>query len=79
MTISYTLGLGQVQNELVLMQPPGCYWVTVSRQEDARLLIRQTIAAQRALTLISTAEKPQSLLTPAPQGGPNKIPLFFPA
>ncbi|MBD8215351.1 cellulose biosynthesis protein BcsE [Erwinia persicina] len=76
MTISYTLGLGQVQNELVLMQPPGCYWVTVSRQEDARLLIRQTIAAQRALTLISTAEKPQSLLTPAPQGGPNKIPLF---
>jgi len=76
MTISFTLGLGQVQNELVLMQPPGCYWVTVNRQEDARLLVRQTIAAQRALTLISTTEPPHSLLTPAPQGGPNKIPLF---
>lgn len=76
MTISFTLGLGQVQNELVLLQPPGCYWVTVNRQADARLLVRQVIAAQRALTLISTAEKPQTLLTPAPLGGPNNIPLF---
>lgn len=76
MTISFTLGLGQVQNELVLLQAPGCYWVTVNRQEDARLLVRQVIAAQRALTLISTTEKPQALLTPSPQGGPNKIPLF---
>lgn len=76
MTISYTLGLGQVQHELALMQPPGCYWITVNRQEDARRLVRQTIASQRALTLISSVDKPQSLLSPAPQGGPNKIPLF---
>lgn len=76
MTISYTLGLGQVQSELVLLQAPGCYWVTVNRQEDARLLLRQVVAAQRALTLISSTEKPQALLMPAPQGGPNKIPLF---
>ena len=76
MTISITLGLRQVQNELVLLQSPGCYWVTVNRQEDARLLVRQVITAQRALTLISTTEKPQALLTPPPQDGPNKIPMF---
>ncbi len=76
MTISFTLGLEQVQNELVLLQQPGCYWLTVNRQEDARLLVRQVITAQRALTLMSTTEKPQALLTPPPQGGPNKIPMF---
>ncbi|QGU85786.1 cellulose biosynthesis protein BcsE [Erwinia sorbitola] len=76
MTISFTLGLGQVQNELVLLQLPGCYWITVNRQEDARLLVRQVIATQRALILISTAEKPETLLMPAPQGEPNKITIF---
>lgn len=76
MTISFSLGLGQVQNELVLMQPSGCYWITVNRQEDARILARQTIATQRAVTLIATPEKPQSLLVPAPTSGPNTIPLF---
>lgn len=76
MTLSLTLGLEQVRDELMLMAPPGCYWVTANRQEDARLLARQIISAQKELVLISSAGKPQQLLTPAPVGGPERIPMF---
>lgn len=58
------------------MQPPGCYWITADRQPDARLLARQVIAAQQALTLISNADRPQDLLTPAPAGITQKIPMY---
>lgn len=64
MTISFTLGLSQLQNELILMQSPGCYWVTVDRQEDARLLVRQIVAAQPMLALIGTVAEPPELLLP---------------
>ncbi|MGD8107287.1 cellulose biosynthesis protein BcsE [Pantoea sp. FN0302] len=76
MALSFTLGIEQVQNELIEMQPPGCYWLTVNRPDDARLLARQVIGAQQALTLISAGEKPQSLLEPALPNGPERIPFY---
>lgn len=76
MTLSYTLGFEQVQSELLLMRPPGCYWITVDRQSDARRLARQVIGAQSALTLIGADETPQALLTPPPTGITEKIPMF---
>lgn len=60
----------------MLMQPSGCYWLTANRQEDARLLLRQCIAAQHSVALISAGNSPAELLSPAPQGGPAAIPLF---
>lgn len=76
MALSFTLGIEQVQNELIEMQPPGCYWLTVNRPEDARRLARQVMAAQQALTLISAGEKPQTLLEPALTSGPERIPFY---
>lgn len=76
MALSFTLGIEQVQNELIEMQPPGCYWLTVNRPEDARRLARQVMGAQQALTLISAGEKPQSLLEPALSSGPARIPFY---
>lgn len=76
MALSFTLGIEQVQNELIEMQPPGCYWLTVNRPEDARRLARQVIDAQQALTLISAGERPQSLLEPALPHGPERIPFY---
>lgn len=76
MASSFTLGFEQVRDELMLMQPAGCYWVTADREEDARLLARQCISVQRSVALITSGSKPEALLTPAPQGGPNAIPLF---
>ncbi|MEZ3501109.1 cellulose biosynthesis protein BcsE [Pantoea sp. KPR_PJ] len=73
---SFALGLLQVQPELTALQTPGCYWLTCARQEDARAFIRQVIAQQQAVTLISNAETPRELLTPDPVGGPDRIPLF---
>ncbi|MFC0140309.1 BcsE family c-di-GMP-binding protein [Erwinia mallotivora] len=40
MVPSFTLGFGQVRDELMLMQSSGCYWLTANREEDARLLLR---------------------------------------
>ncbi|WP_380182384.1 cellulose biosynthesis protein BcsE [Kalamiella sp. sgz302252] len=76
MTPPFTLGFEQVRDELMLMQPSGCYWLTVNRQEDARILARQCIAAQRAVTLVAAGLAPETLLSPAPAGGPAAIPLF---
>ena len=76
MALSFTLGIEQVQNELIEMQPSGCYWLTVNRPEDARRLARQVMGAQQALTLISAGEKPQTLLEPALIGGPERIPFY---
>lgn len=73
---SFALGLLQVQPELTALQTPGCYWVTCTRQEDARLFIRQAIAQQQSVTLISADAPPRELLTPEPAGGPDRIPLF---
>lgn len=74
MTISFTLGLSQIQNELILMQSPGCYWVTVDRQEDARLLVRQIVAAQPGLALIDAApDSPECL----PAGLINSADITF--
>ncbi len=60
----------------MLMQPSGCYWLTANRQEDARSLARQCIVAQHTVTLIASGLAPDSLLSPAPVGGPAAIPLF---
>ncbi|MCT2385513.1 cellulose biosynthesis protein BcsE [Erwinia pyrifoliae] len=77
MTTSFTLGLEQVQNELVLMKAPGCYWVMVDRQQDARLLVRQTLAAHTAITLISRAAGAnEDLLPPVDAGACDRISLF---
>jgi len=76
MTLSFTLGIEQLQDELIQMQSPGCYWITADRQPDARFLARQVIAAQQALTLISSAEKPQELLTPAPGGFTARVAMY---
>lgn len=76
MSLSFTLGIEQVQNELIDMQPPGCYWLTVSRPEDARRLARQVMAAQKSLTLISAGDAPQALLEPKLPQGPNRIPFY---
>ncbi|MGB9095108.1 cellulose biosynthesis protein BcsE [Erwinia sp.] len=76
MATSFSLGFEQVRDELILMQPSGCYWVTTNRQEDARFLARQCISVQRSVALITSGSQPQDLLTPAPHGGPNAIPMF---
>lgn len=76
MATSFSLGFEQVRDELILMQPSGCYWVTANRQEDARVLARQCISAQRSVALITSGSQPQALLTPAPPGGPDAIPMF---
>ncbi len=60
----------------MLMQSAGCYWLTANRQEDAHILLRQCISAQRTVALISAGYAPAELLTPAPEGGPDSIPLF---
>ena len=73
MTLSFSLGLGQVQNELTLMQLPGCYWVTVNRQEDARMLARQTLTLQQSTVLISS---PQALPAPVPLSDAADLALF---
>ncbi|CUU25587.1 cellulose biosynthesis protein [Duffyella gerundensis] len=72
----WSLGLKQVQSEFIMMDTPGCYWVTATREEDGRTFIRQVIASQQALTLISSAEKPQRLLQPVPAEGPDRIPMY---
>ena len=72
----YALGLQQVQQELITLQTPGLYWITCQRPEDARSLLRQVVSHQQAVTLISSGEKPHALLTPEPQSGPARIPLF---
>lgn len=72
----YTLGLQQVQQELIALQSPGFYWITCQRPEDARTLLRQVVSQQKAATLVSADEPPQALLTPDPPGGPARIPLF---
>ena len=66
----YTLGLQQVQQELIALQSPGFYWITCQRPEDARTLLRQVVSQQKAATLVSADEPPQALLTPDPPGGP---------
>lgn len=76
MALSFTLGIEQVQNEIIEMQPPGCYWLTVNRPDDAQRLARQVIDAQQALTLISAGAQPQSLLEPALPNGPARIPFY---
>lgn len=58
------------------MQPSGCYWVTANREEDARLLARQCITAQRSVALITAGSQPQALLTPDLPAGPAAIPMF---
>jgi cellulose biosynthesis protein BcsE len=72
----YALGLKRVQQELNTLQSPGFYWITIQRQEDARIVLRQVISHQSAATLVSADEKPVTLLTPDPVGGPARIPLF---
>lgn len=72
----YMLSLPQIQQELMAMQTPGCYWITCNRHEDAKIFTRQVISNQKAVTLISSDEKPGSLLTPAPEQGPERIPLY---
>lgn len=76
MASSFSLGFEQVRDELMLMQPAGCYWVTADREQDARLLARQCISVQRSVTLI-TSGSTRDLLTPALQGGPDAIPLIL--
>ncbi|MFS2221582.1 cellulose biosynthesis protein BcsE [Pantoea sp. B65] len=76
MTLSFTLGIEQLQGELTKMQPAGCYWITADRQSDARILARQVIDAQKSLTLISTAEAPRMLLTPAPAGDTASVAMY---
>lgn len=76
MTISFSLGLGQVQNELVLMQSPGCYWMTVNRQDDAPPLIHPILSAQRSLALIGTAGNIRHLLAAIPQADGHHIPRY---
>lgn len=73
---AYSLGLQQVQSELIMMEAPGCYWVTVNREEDGHTFIRQVMANQQALTLISSAGKPQTLLEPTMAEGPARIPMY---
>ncbi|MFP1891974.1 cellulose biosynthesis protein BcsE [Lonsdalea quercina] len=70
------LGIEQVPDELMVMQPAGCYWVTVQRQEDAIALARQVMGAQAAVTLLSSATAPQELLTPPLTSGPDRIPMY---
>lgn len=72
----YALGLQQVQQELITLQTPGFYWLSIQRPEDARVLLRQVISHQKQATLVSAAEKPQQLLTPDPPAGPARIPLY---
>ncbi|MFP1733205.1 cellulose biosynthesis protein BcsE [Lonsdalea quercina] len=71
-----TLGIEQLPDELMLIQPAGCYWITVQRQEDAIALARQVMSAQSAVTLLSSATAPQELLTPPLTSGPNRIPMY---
>ncbi|OSM99046.1 cellulose biosynthesis protein BcsE [Lonsdalea populi] len=71
-----TLGIEQLPDELMLIQPPGCYWVTVQRQEDAIALARQIISAQAAVILLSSATAPRELLTPPLSSGPDRIPMY---
>lgn len=72
----YTLGLSQVQQELTALRTPGCYWITCTRFDDARVLTRQVISYQDAAILISSDEKPRNLLTPDLRRGPARIPLY---
>ena len=73
---SFSLGLRQVQPEVITLQNPGFYWVTCARQQDMRAFIRQVISQQHAATLISAGLPPRELLTPDLTGGPDRIPLF---
>ncbi|WP_337022059.1 cellulose biosynthesis protein BcsE [Pantoea anthophila] len=73
---SFSLGLRQVQPEVITLQNPGFYWVTCARQQDLRAFIRQVISQQHAATLISAGLPPRELLTPDLTGGPDRIPLF---
>lgn len=73
---SFSLGLRQVQPEVITLQNPGFYWVTCARQQDMRAFIRQVISQQHAATLISAGLPPRELLTPDLTGGPGRIPLF---
>ena len=76
MTPTFSLGFEQVRDELMRMQPSGCYWVTANREQDARLLARQCIAVQRSVALIAAGSQPQALLTPDLATGPAAIPMF---
>ncbi|KAA5969843.1 MULTISPECIES: cellulose biosynthesis protein BcsE [unclassified Pantoea] len=73
---SFSLGLRQVQPEVITLQNPGFYWVTCARQQDMCAFIRQVISQQHAATLISAGLPPRELLTPDLTGGPDRIPLF---
>ncbi|XBS68485.1 BcsE family c-di-GMP-binding protein [Acerihabitans sp. KWT182] len=67
------------------MQSPGCYWVNIERQGDARQLCRQIINAQGADTraaLVCCGERPKELMADLPPSGaenpgpPASLPLF---
>lgn len=76
MALSFTLGFEQVRDELMLMQPGGCYWITADREEDARLLVRQCISRQPSVAFITCGSQPQVLLTPGPHVTPDPVPLL---
>lgn len=79
-TSPVTLGFGQARKACVRMQPAGCYWITVSPEEDAQLLAQHCASGQRPVAIICSGSGAEDLLSPpATDGTPAIPPLILPA
>lgn len=82
MTLSFTLGIHQLWDEVQTMQAPGFYWLNVDREQDAKTFFRQMIAAQHGgcrAALVSVGTPPGEVAG-ADDGfsaGPEKLPLYL--
>lgn len=82
MTLSFTLGVHQLWDEVQTMQTPGLYWLNVDREQDAKTFTNQMIAAQPIdcnAALISIGAPPAEIVG-GPENftnGPAKLPIFL--
>lgn len=76
MALSFSLGVHQLWDELLIMQAPGLYWISADREVDAKSFCQQVISSQPAETraaLISVKCPPQDIIGANYTLGPNKL------
>ena len=79
MALSFSLGVHQLWDELLIMQAPGLYWISADREVDAKSFCQQVISSQPAETraaLISVKCPPQDIIGANYTLGPNKLPIY---
>lgn len=79
MAAYFSLGVGQLWDELQQMQATGLYWTHLDKKPDVSLWCRQVLGAQAEDTqvaLVTLGESPSELLNGLDESGPKRLPLF---